>query len=111
MNDFLYLDRELTARPLRGSLSVGIIAAILCVPATLFDIEQFFRAYYVAWLFFLGLSLGSLALAMIQHLTGGADSLAERARAAAATENTAAYGTAGDSAGLGLATHFFVGPT
>ncbi|MFO0788856.1 MAG: hypothetical protein U0805_05315 [Pirellulales bacterium] len=78
MSDALHLEREAIARPLRGSLSVGIIAAILCVPAALFDIEQFFRAYYVAWLFFLGLSLGSLALAMIQHLTGGAWTLLTR---------------------------------
>jgi hypothetical protein len=33
---------------------------------------QFYRSYLVAWLFWLGLALGSLAILMINHITGGA---------------------------------------
>src|SRR5207253_1728808 len=42
------------------------------------DAGQFFRAYLVAWLFVLGLSLGSLVLVMVHHLTGGVWGLALR---------------------------------
>ena len=42
------------------------------VPAVLLDPEQFFRAYLVSFCFYLGLPLGSLAILMLYHLTGGA---------------------------------------
>ena len=32
---------------------------------------DFFRAYLIAYLFWIGITLGSLALLMMQHLTGG----------------------------------------
>ena len=34
--------------------------------------DQFFRAWLIAYLLFLGIALGSMALMMIQHLSGGA---------------------------------------
>ena len=34
--------------------------------------DRFFQAYLVAYLFWLGVALGSMALLMIQHLSGGA---------------------------------------
>jgi hypothetical protein len=40
--------------------------------------EQFFRSYLYAYLFWIGLPLGSGALLMLQHLTGGAWGLAIR---------------------------------
>jgi hypothetical protein len=33
--------------------------------------DYFFRAYLVGWVFWLGISLGSLAITMLGHLTGG----------------------------------------
>ena len=37
----------------------------------LIDRDHFFRAWLVAYMLFLGIALGSLALMMIQHLSGG----------------------------------------
>ena len=34
--------------------------------------DRFFQAYLVAYTFWIGVALGSLALLMVQHLTGGA---------------------------------------
>ncbi len=44
----------------------------LAALGALVDPAQFFRSYLVAYLFWLGIALGSLALLMIQHVTGGA---------------------------------------
>ena len=45
---------------------------LVCLVGLLLDRGQFFRSYLVAFLFVLGLSLGGLAIVMLQHLTGGA---------------------------------------
>ena len=37
-----------------------------------FDRDHFFRSWLIAYLLFLGIALGSMALLMIQHLSGGA---------------------------------------
>jgi len=56
----------------RGAFLAGLPCLALCVAAALFlDRTQVFRSYLLAFLFFLGLSLGSLALLMVHHLTGG----------------------------------------
>lgn len=81
------LDRAVIAHPLRWLLLTAMAATIACFACALFDPDQFLRAYYAAWLFYLGISLGSLALVMIQHLTGGAWTLLTR-RLAEAQMNT-----------------------
>jgi hypothetical protein len=43
----------------------------LCLLGVIINPRQFFISYLFAWLFWLGLSLGSLCLAMIHHLTSG----------------------------------------
>lgn len=57
---------------MRWSLVVGGITSIVCIFGGVVSPLQFFHAYLFAYLFFLGMSLGSLALVMIYHLTGGA---------------------------------------
>jgi hypothetical protein len=57
---------------MRWSLAIGIVVSIGCIVGAIFDPQQFFRAYLFTWLFYAGLSLGGLALVMIQNLTGGA---------------------------------------
>lgn len=47
--------------------------------------EQFFRSYLVAFMFWLAVALGSLAILMLQHLTGGAWGLVIRRHLEAAT--------------------------
>jgi hypothetical protein len=49
-----------------AGLVVGVAGRLLGVPA-----EQFFRSYLIGFMFCLGISLGSMAVAMIHHLTGG----------------------------------------
>ena len=61
---------KLEALPTRLALAGAVLVAI-CVAAGLADRAEFFRSYLIAFLFWLGITLGSLALLMVQHLTGG----------------------------------------
>src|SRR4051812_33007093 len=45
---------------------------VVCALGALLSWQHFERAYLVAWNFWAGISLGSLALLLIQYLTGGA---------------------------------------
>jgi hypothetical protein len=56
----------------RPSLAVGSIALAACGAGWFFAPDAFFRAYLFGFVFFTGLSLGCLAIVMLQHLTGGA---------------------------------------
>ena len=62
----------------KWGLLVGIVAALLAAVGAWLDPAGFFPAYLVAFLFWLGISLGCLAIAMIHHLTGGAWGIAIR---------------------------------
>jgi len=57
----------------RYSLRVGCASLLLCVLAGIWPPMRasFFNAWLFAWLFWLAISLGSLALTMMHHLTGG----------------------------------------
>ncbi len=55
-----------------AALVLGVIGAVLCVIGLLADPAQFFRAYLTAYLFWVGITLGCLALLMIYHAAGGA---------------------------------------
>ena len=54
------------------ALGVGIIALAICAIGGVFNHEQFFRSYLVGYIFVLGISLGSMAIILMHHLTGGA---------------------------------------
>jgi len=56
--------------PLRLAFPGAVLLAI-CLVAGLANRAEFFRSYLVAYLFWIGITLGSLALLMVQHLTGG----------------------------------------
>ena len=56
----------------RRAFLAGGVAAAICAVAAFFLPDQFFRAYLAAYMFWLGVSLGSLAILMLYHLTGGA---------------------------------------
>lgn len=53
------------------ALVVGAIGLALSAIGWLTNAQQFFRSYLVAFVFVAGISLGSLTLLMLQHLTGG----------------------------------------
>lgn len=55
----------------RTALLIGLIGLVLCVIGYQKSPDSFLHSYLVAFLFVLGLSLGSLGLLMLQHLTGG----------------------------------------
>ena len=71
-------DRELVLSPgnvlrkvQRLALVAGIIAAAASLAGAAAARDEFYRAYLVAFIFWLGPALGSLGLLMLQHVTGG----------------------------------------
>ncbi|HTQ58730.1 MAG TPA: hypothetical protein VMI32_00780 [Candidatus Solibacter sp.] len=66
-----YMAPESIGRLQQRALGVGVVGAIICAIGWLRWPAQFFHSYLVAFLFILGLSLGSLGLLMLQHLTSG----------------------------------------
>jgi hypothetical protein len=62
---------EVDARRSRA-LAAGGVGVAACALGYFVDPGNFFRAWLVAYMLFLGIALGSLALLMVQHLSGGA---------------------------------------
>ena len=54
------------------ALIVGVAGLAACALGFVLDREDFFRAYLIAYLFWLGIALGSMALMMVHHQSGGA---------------------------------------
>jgi hypothetical protein len=73
------------ARLGQWALIIGVIFSVLFLAGGLFNREQFFRSYLIGFLFWIGIALGSLALLMLQHLTGGGWGLVIRRVLEAAT--------------------------
>jgi hypothetical protein len=59
------------ARLQNRALIVGLLGVAAGAFGAFTNIEQFFRSWMIGFLFCLGLALGSLALLMLQHLSGG----------------------------------------
>src|SRR5690242_17818189 len=55
----------------KGALFVGVVGTVGCILGWIIQKDVFIRSYLLAFLVVLGLSLGSLGLLMLQHLTGG----------------------------------------
>src|SRR5690606_10005606 len=55
----------------RMSLGVGGVALLATAIGFVINADQFYRSYLLAYVFVLGIPLGSLALLMVHHLTGG----------------------------------------
>ena len=53
------------------SLVVGVIFAVIAVAGALARPEEFFHGYLLGYMAWLGVTLGSMAILMIRHLTGG----------------------------------------
>src|SRR5438552_10480265 len=49
----------------------GVAAFSACIAGAFFSRRQFFFSYLFGYLFWLGLALGCLGVAMLHHLTGG----------------------------------------
>jgi hypothetical protein len=55
----------------RVGLVTGGVFVLALVVGFVLDREQFFRSYLLGWLFWLGVAVGCLGLAMLNQLTGG----------------------------------------
>ena len=55
----------------RRSLIVGVIFAVLSAIGALLRPEEFFRGYLIGYMVWLGVTLGSMAILMLRHLTKG----------------------------------------
>jgi len=67
----LMAPRELTGRMWRRSLVAGGLGALALLVGVFLDPAQFFRSYLLGYVFWICMSLGCLALLMLQHLSGG----------------------------------------
>lgn len=54
------------------SLIIGIAFSAITIIGAFFRPQEFFRAYLLAYMCWLGVTLGCMAILMIRHLTGGA---------------------------------------
>src|SRR3954471_13326310 len=55
----------------RRSLLVGLLFGIAALVLAFTRRDEFFRAYLLGFMCWLGVALGSMAILMIRHLTGG----------------------------------------
>jgi hypothetical protein len=55
----------------RRSLIIGLVAAAACAAGAFMDPAQFFRSYLAGYMLWIGISIGCLAILMLQHLSGG----------------------------------------
>jgi hypothetical protein len=55
----------------RRSLGIGLVFTAVSVVLAFVSPDQFFRAYLLGLMAWLGVTLGSMAILMIRHLTGG----------------------------------------
>ena len=55
----------------RAGLSTGLVFGLGLVVGFFVERDQFLRSYLFGWLFWLGVAVGCLGLAMLNHLTGG----------------------------------------
>jgi len=55
----------------KGSLGVGLAALALCLAGAFHSPIQFFRSYLLAFVFWVGVALGCVAILMLHHMVGG----------------------------------------
>jgi hypothetical protein len=82
-----YRTPESVGRLQRAGLLTGGIGVLLCIFAAIKSPQIFFPSYLMGYLLVLGLSLGSLGLLMLQHLTGGLWGIVIRRPLESATRN------------------------
>jgi hypothetical protein len=75
------------ARLQRWGLVAGFWGLLAGVVGAFLNLDQFFRSWLIGFLFCLGLTMGSLALLMLQHMSGGQWGLVGRRVFEAASRN------------------------
>jgi len=67
----LYIAPPSAGRIQRRALIIGVAGLILCMVGAVFRPAQFLQSYLFGYVFLLGLTLGCMAILMVQYLTGG----------------------------------------
>ncbi len=67
------------------SFKIGVVGLVICIVWAFFNPGQFFHSYLLAYIFWIGIALGSFALLMVQYLSGGVWGLVIRRLLEAAT--------------------------
>src|SRR5271157_2470696 len=62
---------EVVRKISQRSLVIGVVFAAISVMLALKQPNEFYRAYLLGFMCWLGVALGSMAILMIRHLTGG----------------------------------------
>jgi hypothetical protein len=62
---------EVVRKISQRSLVIGVVFAVIAVVLALKQPDEFYRAYLLGFMCWLGVALGSMAILMIRHLTGG----------------------------------------
>jgi hypothetical protein len=75
------------ARLQQRGLIVGVIGLVAGAAGAMLNLDQFFRSWLIGFLLCLALTMGSLALLMLQHLSGGQWGLLGRKIFEAASRN------------------------
>ena len=55
----------------KRALIVGVFFVVVLIATAFINSHHFFESYLIGWTFWTGICVGSLALLMLQHLTGG----------------------------------------
>ncbi len=71
----------------RRALLVGCVFGVASILGWIFDSDQFYRSYLLGYMWCFELTIGSLALLMLYHLTGGAWGTVSRRIMEAAMQN------------------------
>ncbi|MBI4458936.1 MAG: hypothetical protein HY648_02615 [Acidobacteria bacterium] len=71
MNEAAYMPGPKIQRFQSGALRVGAAGLGLCLLGAYWNHAQFFHSYLFAYLFWIGIALGCLAILMLQYLTAG----------------------------------------
>ena len=75
------------ARQQTRALVIGAVFGAVTLAGAFANAEQFYRSYLVAFVFWIGIALGCLSIAMLHHLTGGAWGVVIRRPLEAATRS------------------------
>ncbi len=75
-----------TQRWLRLALGAGIVLSIISIIGAFFSPGDFYRSYLMGYLLWISITLGSLAVVMLQYVTGGAWGIVSRRVLESATQ-------------------------
>jgi len=62
---------EVVRKISQRSLVIGVVFGVIAVVLAFIHPDEFYRAYLLGFMCWLGIALGSMAIVMIRHLTGG----------------------------------------